>query len=167
MTLRGQLSTPVGDINSVALTRASTLEGVNLLPPSSARKRASFSSVHTATNATFDVHLHVPPMNSKGLAEIAGYLECESAGNRRNVELFSGKLGEGAKGGTLSTEIESIGPNASGGESIVLRSDFNLEQVLSLKVIGEAGQTAQLQRQGTMKFGNKRSWTFTAKGAIP
>jgi hypothetical protein len=166
ISLTGDLPGPVSDISDVELTNAVTVEGISLVP--SDTDIGSFRTHSGTTNVSFEVHLRPPPSDSKGLAKVAGYLECGSAENRRRIELFSGKLGQGAKGSAFGTEIEFIGGDGGAkGEKLVLAADFDFEQALSLKVIGEAGQTAELTRQGMIRFGNKRSCTFTAPGMIP
>lgn len=164
--LKGDFAGAVSSVDEIELTRAITIEGINLVPRDSAGHR--FLSIpQGGTNVEFEVHLQAPPMNSKGLAELAGYLQCGSADNRRSVELVSGGLAQGAVGKAFGTEIEFVGSNAEGGERLVLRTDLEEEMMRSVKVIGDAGQAVVLSQRGLTRFGARRSYTFVASGVIP
>lgn len=168
ISLNADLPVSVSDIGDAKLTRAITVEGVDLLPQAADSDRSRWTTLSSGrTNVSFDVELREPPLNSKGLAEVAGYLDCGSADNHCVVELFSGKIRPGEKGKEFDTEIEYVGPNTSSGEKLVVNTHLDEGQVLSFKVVGDAGQTTVLQRQGLMKFASKRSYTLVATGVIP
>ena len=168
ISLNADLPVSVSEIGEAKLTRAITIEGVDLVPQASDSDRYRWrTSSGGRTNVNFDVELQEPPLSSKGLAEVAGYLDCGSTDNHRIVELFSGKIRAGEKGKEFDTEIEYVGPNASGGEKLVVNTHLDNGRVLSFKVVGDAGQTATLQREGVIRFANKRSYTLVATGVVP
>ena len=168
MTFAATLPGPVFTVNSVQVTRAMTVEGASLLSPMRPSSALSLPRQEQGwTNVSFDVHLAAPAADSKGIAEVSGVLECGSAENERIVDLVSGALRSGAQGTEFGAQIDEIRPHVAGGEKLVLRTRLAPEQIRSLKVVGDAGQTVSLEKRGSMAVGEERTYTYISTRPIP
>lgn|GEM_PF-2986081 len=168
LSLRAELPGAVFSVNEVSITRAATLEGVIL----ECKARTSSGIVvedpsGVRTNVNFDIHLGSPPVDSKGLAEVSGVLECSSAENRRTLELISGRLVAGAKGKEFGAHLDHVGANNAGSEKLVLRTSLEPSRLLSLYVMNDAGMKVTLDVRGTMNVGKEYSYTCAARHSIP
>jgi hypothetical protein len=143
------------------------LEGVILDAPDVSHHRTSLRGHTLQTNASFDLQLSSPPLNSSGLAVVSGVLECSSAEELRSVELISGKLRAGATGPEFGAEIEYAGSHVGGGGKLVLRTALPPEQLLSIEVIGEGGMVTELQPRGQMRVGTETTSTWLAPRGLP
>ena len=168
LSLEAELPGTILSVDDVKVSRATTLEGTDLLPKSSSSQSEwVMRPFEISTNVTFDVHLSSPPLGSKGIAEVSGFLECSHAENLRTVELVSGKLRAGAKGTEFGAEIEDIRADMTGGQKLVLRLHLGPGKLLSLKAINDAGQIEHLKERGWMHVGGANTYTFSTPRAIP
>ncbi len=168
LSLRADLPGRVFAVHKVAVNRAVTVEGRSLLPRDLSVRDQSYPQISEGgTKVVFQVHLESPPLDSKGIAEFSGVLECASPENQRSVELISGKLRGGVKGTEYGVQIDDLSQRSIGGDKLVLRINLPVERLLSLKVIGDAGQAVTLERQGIMKIGEENIFTYISRNAVP
>src|SRR4030095_3449487 len=111
LSLNAELPGTVLGTRKIEVTRALTLEGVRLeSPPTLVHHITGRSeSPMSRTNVSFDIELKSPPLDSKGLAEVSGFVECDSAENQRTGDLTTASLRGGAKGDEFGAELESVG----------------------------------------------------------
>ncbi len=168
LSLRAELPGTVLSVNKVLVSRALTLEGLSLLRNQPSANEFSCARLSPDwTQAHFEVRLNSPPRDSKGIAELSGFLECTSAENQRSVELVSGKLRGGVKGAEFGVQIDDIRSHMGGGEQMTLRARLSPEHLRSLKAIGEGGQAVRLESRGRTQFGEEHIYTYVASRAIP
>jgi hypothetical protein len=165
LRLKADLPGTVLKLNRIEVLRATTIEGSNLLPKYAWRDMPTL--MPGATTLTFRVRLNEPPIESKGLAEVSGFLECDSMSNRRTVKLISGRLKTGAKGAEFDTQIDGIDPRLSGKDRISLRTRLKPEQIRSIRILGDAGQTAYLQQRGHTTLNDEHVITYLSDHEIP
>jgi hypothetical protein len=167
LSLKADLPGTVMSVNKIEVTRATTLEGDKLEAPRISHHQMSLRGRAPQTNAHFALQLASPPLNSKGLSEVSGFLECSSAENLRQVEVVSGSLRAGAKGAEFGAEIESVGSTISGGWKLVLRSSLETGQLLDIKAVGEDGSVVELEARGQMRVGQQSTSTWLASRPLP
>jgi hypothetical protein len=166
--LRAALSGIVLQANKVQFTRATTLEGLNLLPPNRNADLSANQSMSTDRSTVFfRANLQPPPVDSKGIMELSGVVECASMASQRTVELVSGQLKGGSKGKEFETQIEFIDPRMSGMDRLSLRTRLKPEQLRSIRVVGDAGQLTYLEQRGHAFVGDTHVITYFSRNEIP
>lgn len=165
LSLKAELPGTVLKLNRIEILSASTVEGTNLLPKNAWRDRPML--MPGATNLTFRVRLNEPPVESKGLAEVTGFLECDSMSNQRTVELISGRLKAGAKGTEFDTQIDGLDPRLSGMDRLSLRTRLKPEQIRSIRITSDAGQILYLQQSGHTLLNDEHVITYICRNEIP
>ena len=116
-----------------------------------------------ATNVSFTIRLTPPPIDSRGIADLSGVIECECPESTRTVDLVVGKIRGGAKGTEFNTQIDEVYPNWAGGDKLALRTSLSPEQLRSLRVIGENGQVVGLQSRNHTVVGNEHIYTYGSR----
>jgi hypothetical protein len=166
--LRAGLSGIVLRVNKVQFTRAKTLEGLDLLRPNGNSDLGASPSVGTDPSMVFfRAGLQMPPLDTKGLAELSGVLECDSMASQRTVELISGRLRAGTKGAEFETQIDGYDPRMSGYDRLSLRTRLEPGQLRSIHIVGDAGQRSQLQQRGHTVIGDMHIITYITRNEIP
>ena len=166
--LRAALSGIVLRAEKVRFTRATTLDGLDLLPPNrNADLTANPVTSKDGSSVSFQVNLKLAPAESRGLSELSGTLECAGMASQRTVELISGKLRAGARGAEFDTQIESFDPRMSGMDRLSLRTRLKPEQLRSLRVVGDAGQFSHLEQRGHTVVGDTHIITYVSRNEIP
>jgi len=167
LSVSAELPGAVLALKKVEVTRASTLEGRKLDCTAAPRQTVTRGPSQLLTNVSLDIPLGELPLESRGLAEVSGILECERAENQRAVELISGKLKAGAKGQEFDSEIEFIGSHIAGGEKLVLKTTLPPEQLQSVRVVEGSGRAVKLEKRSMMRVGDRHSYTWISTGSIP
>ncbi len=166
--LKAELTNSIFYVNRVEFSRAMTMEGMNLLPQKRGWNEAPNPQLLPGgSQVTFRACLVSPPLDSKGIAELSGFLECSSPEEWRTVELISGKLRGGTKGTEFGTQIDDKFPNLAGGDKLALRTSLKPEQLRSVKVVGDDGQSASLSRRTHTIFGDEHVYTYACRQELP
>jgi hypothetical protein len=166
--LRAALSGIVLRVNKVQFTRAQTLEGLDLLQPNRNSDLGASPSVGTDRSMVFfRAGLQMPPLDTKGIAELSGVLECDSMASQRTIELISGRLRAGTRGTEFETQIDGYDPRMSGHDRLALRTQLKPEQLRSIHIVGDAGQRSQLEQRGHTVIGDMHIITYTTRNEIP
>ena len=167
--LKAELTNSIFYVNRVEFTRALTMEGMNLLPQKRGWEVAPNPQVLAgASNVTFRACLGTPPLDSKGIAEVSGFLECSSPENRRTIELITGKLTGGTKGTEFGARIDDVSPNwAKDGHKLTLRTSLKPEELRSVEVVTDNGQTAVLSRRTHASFGEQNVYVYASQKELP
>jgi hypothetical protein len=168
LSLAAELPGMVLSVNKVGVNRAVTIEGANLLTPQRFSYGLSRSGLlKTLTNVNFTVQLDAPAVDSKGISELSGVLECTGAGTLRTMELIPAPLRDGTRGKEFGAQLDEVRAHVSGGDRVVLRTRLAPEQLWSLQAVSDAGQSVSLERRGLMAIGEERVYTFTSARPIP
>lgn len=168
LDLQATLPGAVLSVNKVHVDRAVTIEGVDLLSQQRLACGLSLScGARDVTNLNFLVRLDSPPPDSKGLAKISGALECNALDDLLTVDLFSGTFRAGMKGLAFGTQIDEFGMHVGGGSRILLRTSLTRDQLRSLKVVTDSGQTMSLEKRGMMVIGGEHVHTYVSQQPIP
>lgn len=162
LTIKAELPGAVFKANRVEVLNAITVEGTRLSAQS-----LSWNETPRlwpgSTNVSFTIRLTPPPIDSKGIAELSGVLECECPENTRTVDLVVGKIRGGVNGTEFNTQVDDVYPNWSGGDKLTLRTSLKPEEFRSLKVIGENGQVVALQSRSHSLAGNEHIYTYGSR----
>lgn len=168
LSLAAELPGMVLSVNKVGVDRAVTVEGANLLAPQRFGYGVSRSGLSkTLTNVSFTVQLDAPSVDSRGISELSGVLECTGAGSLRTVDLIPAPLRDGARGMEFGAQLDEVRTHVSGGDRVVLRTRLAPEQLWSLTAVSDAGQSVSLEKRSLMAFGEERLYTFTSARPIP
>ncbi len=168
LSLAAELPGTVLSVNKVGVERAVTVEGANLLSPQRfgyGLSRSGFSK--TLTNVNFTVQLEAPAVDSRGISELSGVLECTGAGSLRTVDLIPAPLRDGTRGREFGAQLDEVRTHVSGGHRVVLRTRLAPEQLWSLKAVSDSGQSVSLEKRGLMAIGQERVYTYTSARPIP
>ncbi len=162
------LPRPVLGVERVELESAQTCEGLNLLPDRHWPDAFNDACLEKDnTTVTFNARLKAPPLNSRGIARIAGVLHCTSIESVSWMELISGDLVPGAKGPLWGVMIDDVERRPGQPEKLILKSGAELEGYLSFRIQGSPGQFVDLATEGKSQINGVRFRTLVASRALP
>src|SRR6267142_1861609 len=128
LNLAFQLPAPVLGIDRVELESAQTFEGLGLLRARQLPDVLNFASLEKDNKTvSFSARLKAPPLNSRGIAKVAGVLHCASIESISWTEFVSGELVVGAKGSRFGATIYDIQRPPGQPEKLILESNGELE----------------------------------------
>jgi|SRR6267142_3584801 len=168
LNLAFQLPAPVLGVDRVELDSAQTFEGLGLLRARQLPDVLNFASLEKDNKTvSFSARLKAPPLNSRGIAKVAGVLHCASTESISWMELISGDLVAGAKGSRFGVTIHEIQRPAGQAEKIIIESDEGLEGYHSFRIEGAPEQFVELRTEGTSQINGMHLRTMVASGPLP
>jgi len=168
LSLAFQLPGPVLHTGSVELESAQTYEGVNLLRDHDWPDALNWASLEKDNKTvSFSARLKAPPLNSRGIAKVAGVLHCASIESISWTEFVSGELVVGAKGSRFGATIYDIQRPPGQPEKLILESNGELEGYHSFRIEGAPEQFVELRTEGTSQINGRHLRTLVASGPLP
>jgi hypothetical protein len=161
LSVIGELSGPVVNIEEGEVLKAIADTGADLLPKKDRDRRISFPDLSKDNNAAnFDVSLSLPGEDVGGIRELSGTMTCFVASGSRDVDLGISEFKPGAEGKEFNAVISSIGKNKWGkGEALAIKLELPKEAVKEIKIYDKAGTQLKFTDSSISWGGNQSTFT--------
>lgn len=159
----------LGLTDKSSIEKAIADDGTSLLDDSEWRSGIMFPKMsEDKASLLIEAELKLPAPNVKGLKELSGQLEYQTASSSKEIDLGFPTLKEGAKGTQLGAQIKSIKPgwNNDGSQETELKLNLPKDALKTVSVVAN-GVKAQLENSGYSGFENSYTFNLRSKMAFP
>jgi hypothetical protein len=170
MTFLGQFSGgSVSEITEILFTKAVADNGENLLGEDVPQKVTFPSLSQDKTSVTFDMTMHRPKDDAKGLKEIAGTIEYRVSSGTKDIDLGFKALAVGAKGTQLGAVVQSIEPGSWGKtyHDLKLKLDIAKERIAEIKFYDKDHNTLYVTKSDLSESPDVSLLSFSYDGDFP
>jgi hypothetical protein len=168
MNFVGEFAGEVSEVKEILFTSAVADNGENLLKEDDYSRKASFPQLSSEKNSvSFDITMQRPSDRAKGIREITGTIEYQTASEAKEVDLGITNFTQGAQG-KLGAHIESIGASwAKDYTDMKLKLNIPKAKIASIKLYDENHTELFVTQSDISESPDAAMYSFSTSGEFP